>query len=155
MQIPMKHNSPEIRKLKKLCHTLLNGMKKCDEVVRSISNDTLRKTLITLEQQNFQYIKELNAQIEILGGKPLTIDFEHLEGLAFLVRLSKKAAASMERKALKVCREIENSAIGLYNTVIEETVNNESLQKLIQYQRNGIMCTSQQLKLLAQFIHKK
>ncbi|MBS1932840.1 MAG: hypothetical protein JST96_02505 [Bacteroidetes bacterium] len=154
--MPVKsQNTPlDVKKLLQLRNILSDAIKKCDEIISQISNDTIRKTLLSLEQLNYQYVRELNAQIEILGGKPLEVIFNDNKELAFLINVSKKAKGEVEKKAVGLCTKIERSAVVLYNKMLKSSIGNDNLRKMIQYQRNGIMCANQQLKLLTQFIHR-
>ncbi|MBS1917242.1 MAG: hypothetical protein JST87_13265 [Bacteroidetes bacterium] len=154
--MPVKsQNTPiDVKKLLQLRNILSDAIKKCDEIISLISNDTIRKTLLSLEQLNYQYVRELNAQIEILGGKPLEVIFNDNKELAFLINVSKKAKGEVEKKAVGLCTKIERSAVVLYNKMLKSSIGNDNLRKMIRYQRNGIMCANQQLKLLTQFIHR-
>ena len=154
MQIKSQNTPLDVKKLLQLRNTLFDAIKKCDEIISLVSNETLRKTLLGLEQLNYQYVRELNAQIESLGGKPLEVIFNDNKQLDFLISLSKKAKGEIEKKAVGICTQIEKSAIELYNKMLKSSIGNDNLRKMIQYQRNGIMCASQQLKLLTQFIHR-
>jgi hypothetical protein len=154
MQMKTQNTPLDVKKLAQLRNTLSDAIKKCEEIIALVSDETIRKTLLGLEQLNYQYVRELNAQIEVLGGKPLEVTIYDNRELSFLVNLSKKAKGEIEKKAVGICTKIERSAVELYNKMLKSSIGNENLRKMIQYQRNGIMCANQQLKLLTQFIHR-
>ena len=150
--LSMKSDPVGLKRLSELRSVLLDGIKKCGEVAFSIANDTLRKTLLTLEQQSKQYLNEINSQIEVLGGKPKYASFQQNPALNF-IKEKKKPTNNLEKQALKVCGKIESSVIHLYSKILREPFENDNLKKLIQYQMNGIMRTTLQLKLLSKFLH--
>ena len=63
-----KFSSVDLEKLNELRSALLEGIRKCGEVVLSVNDEPLKKTILTLGQQSNQYANELNAQIQVLGG---------------------------------------------------------------------------------------
>jgi hypothetical protein len=150
----MKSDSVELKRLSELRSALLEGIRKCSEVAFSVANSTLRKTILNLEQQSSQYLSEINAQIQALGGKPESISFPQRLALNF-VDQKNRPINNLQKQALKVCRKIESSVIHLYSKILRESFENENLKKLIQYQMNGIMRTTLQLKLLSEFLHNQ
>lgn len=144
----------ELKRLSELRSALLDGIKKCGEVAFSVANLTLKKTILTLEQQSSQYLNEINSQIELLGGKPKDISLQQNLNLNFASG-RKIENNNVAKQALKICSKIENSVIHLYSKMLKEPFENNNLQKLLQYQMNGIMRTTLQLKLLSRFLHKQ
>ena len=150
----IKSDPVELKRLSELRRALLDGINMCGEVAFSIANSTLRKTILALEQQSSQYLNEINFQIEKLGGKANDIGFQQNLALNF-VEEKQKPIHNLEKQALKACRKIESSVIQLYSKMLHEQFENDSLKKLIQYQMNGIMRTTLQLKLLLKFLHNQ
>jgi hypothetical protein len=99
-------------------------------------------------------LNEINFQIEKLGSKANDIGFQQNLALNF-VEEKQKPIHNLEKQALKACRKIESSVIQLYSKMLHEQFENDSLKKLIQYQMNGIMRTTLQLKLLLKFLHNQ
>ncbi|HXB45271.1 MAG TPA: hypothetical protein VNV85_14495 [Puia sp.] len=152
--LSMKSDAVELKSLSELRSALQDGIRKCGEVAFSVANSTLRKTILNLERQSSQYVSEINAQIEALGGKPNCISLPQRLALNF-AGLKRSPTNNLEKQALKVCRKIESSVIHLYSKILRESLENENLKKLIQYQMNGIMRTTLQLKLLSEFLHNQ
>jgi hypothetical protein len=139
-----------ITKLSELCFALLEGKKKCEHVARRIGNEQLRKTIINLEQLNVQYARELHSQIQSLGGDFSKLDLDD-NGRESSEEVNHKVT-NFEKETLNICSKVEYPIIRLYRKILQEPVINNSLKKIIQYQMNGIMCTTLQLKLLSKFL---
>ncbi|HLK29927.1 MAG TPA: hypothetical protein VKT28_15210 [Puia sp.] len=148
----MKFSSVDLKKLNELRSALLEGIRKCGEVVLSVNNEPLRKTIMSLEQQSNQYANELNAQIQVMGGYSMN---ESKQEDANTSGKSKKIKTNIEEQALKICRKIEKSVINLYKKTLKEELANDGLKKMMKYQMDGIMCTTLQLKLLSKFLHNQ
>ncbi|HLY70291.1 MAG TPA: hypothetical protein VKR53_11230, partial [Puia sp.] len=56
------------------------------------------------------------------------------------------------KETMNICSKVEYPIIKLYRKILQQPVLNSSLKKIIQYQMNGIMCTTLQLKLLSKFL---
>jgi len=152
--LSVKSDPVEIKRLSELRSALLDGIKKCGEVAFSVADQTLRKTILALEQQSSQYLNEINAQIEALGGKPKDIVSRQNLALHFTEEKN-KSKTNLEKQALKICNKIESSVINLYCKMLKEPFENDGIKKMIQYQMNGIMRTTLQLKLLSKFLHNQ
>jgi hypothetical protein len=139
-----------ITSLSELCAALLEGKKKCEDIARKISNEQLRKTIINLEQLNIQYAHELHAQIQSLGGKFNNMELEGQEKHSLEDAGDK--IDNIQKATMNICSKIEYPIIKLYRRILQQPVVNSSLKKIIQYQMNGIMCTTLQLKLLSKFL---
>lgn len=152
--LSVKSDPVELKRLSELRGALLDGIKKCGEVAFYVANNTLSKTLLALEQQICQYLNELNFQIEALGGKTKEPGFERNLSVNF-AEYKKKPVNNLEKQALQVCRKIEHSVIHLYSKILHERFENDQLKKIIQYQMNGIMRTTLQLKLISKFLRNQ
>jgi small-conductance mechanosensitive channel len=151
MKTSIKH-SPVcvvITNLSELYNALLEGKRKCEEIALKISNEQLRKTIINLEQLNVQYARELNAQIQSLGGEIINTDFLS-DSKAY--NSEDKTKINVGRETMNICSKVEYPIIRLYRRILQQPLLNSSLKKIIQYQMNGIMCTTLQLKLLSKFL---
>ncbi len=151
--LQVKFSSVDLKKLKELRSALLEGIRKCSEVVLSVNSEPLKKTILTLEQQSSQYANELNSQIQVMGGV-VDLNEEKLVAIDTL-KIKKSRKENIEEQALKICRKIERSVIGLYKNMLKEELPNDGLKKMIKYQMDGIMCTTLQLKLLSKFLHNQ
>lgn len=151
MKASLKYNPVTlvITSLSELRSALIESKRKCEEVASKISNEQLQKTIITLEQLNIQYAHELDAQIQSLGGdlKSSTILFNAQNSPD-----SGETKINVKREALNICTKIEYPIIKLYRKILRQPLLNASLKRIIQYQMNGIMCTTLQLKLLSKFL---
>jgi uncharacterized protein (TIGR02284 family) len=142
-----------ITSLSELCNALLEGKKKCEEIARKIGNDQIRKTIINLEQLNIQYANELNSMIRSMGGES-----GNSEALAHPLT---RAGDSWDFKinvgnaTMNICSKVEYPIIKLYRKILQQPLLSASLKKIIQYQMNGIMCTTLQLKLLGKFLQSQ
>jgi hypothetical protein len=138
-----------ITSLSELCKALVESKRKCEEIARKISNEQLRKTIINLEQLNIQYANELNSQIQSLGGEFNNPDMiSHSQNITD----SDETKINIKKETLNICSKIEYPIIKLYRKILRQPLLNSSLEKIIQYQMNGIMCTTLQLKLLSKFL---
>jgi len=148
-----KFTSVDLEKLNELRSALLEGIRKCGEVVLSVNNEPLKKTILTLEQQSNQYASELNSQIQVLGGyEEMKLEEEMERNIS---KKNRKEKLNIEKQALSICRKIEGSVINLYKKMLQGELANEGLRKMIKYQMDGIMCTTLQLKLLSKFLHNQ
>ncbi len=145
--------SVAITTLHELCAALLEGKKKCEDLARKIGNEQLRKTIINLEQLNVQYARELHSQIRSLGGEFNDIDWDshHDETM----NNADTKTFNIQKETLNICSKVEYPIIKLYRKILRQPVINNSLKKIIQYQMNGIMCTTLQLKLLSKFLRSQ
>jgi len=146
-----KFSSVDLDKLNELRSALLEGIRKCGEVVLSVNNEPLKKTILTLEQQSNQYANELNAQIQALGGHEQIKQDEQTDSNIS----KKKRKLNIEKQALTICGKIEKSVISLYKKMLHEQLANEGLKKMIKYQMDGIMCTTLELKLLSKLLRNQ
>jgi len=138
-----------ITSLSELCDALIESKRKCEQIARKIGNEQLRKTIINLEQLNIQYAHELNSQIQSLGGEFKDSDIlSHAQTQADL----DETKINVKKETLNICSKIEYPIIKLYRRILRQPLLNASLKKIIQYQMNGIMCTTLQLKLLSKFL---
>ena len=151
MKTTMKYQpvSLVITSLSELYNALLEGKRKCEEIALKIGNDQLRKTIINLEQLNVQYARELNAQIQSLGGE---INLANLDFASANPGPGQSSKINVGRETMNICSKVEYPIIKLYRKILRQPLLNSSLQKIIQYQMNGIMCTTLQLKLLSTFL---
>jgi len=138
-----------ITSLTELYNALLDGKRKCEEIALKISNEQLRKTIINLEQLNIQYARELNAQIQSLGGEATR---ENMDPSSVSGESDHSGKINVGRETMNICSKVEYPIIKLYRKMLRQPFLNSSLQKIIQYQMNGIMCTTLQLKLLSTFL---
>jgi|ERR1700722_134680 len=141
--------SAVISNLSELYNALLEGKRKCEEIALKIGNEQLRKTIINLEQLNVQYARELNSQIQSLGGEIINTDFLS-DSKAY--NSDDKAKVNVGKETMNICSKVEYPIIKLYRKILQQPLLNSSLKKIIQYQMNGIMCTTLQLKLLSKFL---
>src|SRR5277367_5042017 len=138
-----------ITSLSELCDALIERKRKCEQIARKIGNEQLRITIINLEQLNIQYAHELNSQIQSLGGEFKDSDIlSHAQTQADL----DQTKINVKKETLNICSKIEYPIIKLYRRILRQPLLNASLKKIIQYQMNGIMCTTLQLKLLSKFL---
>ena len=151
MKTSLKYNPVTlvVTSLSELRGALIESKGKCEEVARKIGNEQLRKTIISLEQLNIQYAHELDAQIQSLGG-----EFKNSVALFNPQDLpdSGDSKINVKKETLNICTKIEYPIIKLYRRILRQPLLNSSLKKIIQYQMNGIMCTTLQLKLLSKFL---
>lgn len=152
--LSVKSDSVELTRLSELRSALLEGIKKCGEVAISVTYNPLQKTIRSLQQQSSQYVNELNSQIEALGGKTKDLGVQQNLALNF-VEEKKNIKNNLEEQALKICKKIESSVIHLYSKTLKEQFENDNLKKIIQYQMNGMMCITLQLKLLSKFLRNQ
>jgi hypothetical protein len=148
-----KFSPVDLKKLNELRSALLEGIRKCDEVVLAVNNEPLRKTILGLEQQSNQYANELNSQIQVMGGYAQTL--EEKNSKINISEKRKNGKTNIELQALKICRNIEKSVINLYKKMLKEDLGSEGLKRMMKYQMDGIMCTTLQLKLLSKFLHNQ
>jgi hypothetical protein len=139
-----------ITNLCELYNALLDGKRKCEEVAFRITNEQLKKTIINLEQLNVQYAHELNSQIQSLGGEVEKTNPMHNNQADNAE--SKGMKINVGKETMNICSKVEYPIIKLYRKILQQPLLNASLKKIIQYQMNGIMCNTLQLKLLSQFL---
>jgi hypothetical protein len=141
-----------ITSLTELSKALMEAKRKCEEIERKVRNEQLRKTLINLEQLNSQYARELIAQIQSLGGGNQTMDAgagPHGSSESELREIN------IRKETLNICSRVEYPIIKLYRKILRQPFLSTSLKKIIQYQMNGVMCTTLQLKLLSKFLNSQ
>jgi hypothetical protein len=151
MKTSLKYNPVTlvVTSLSELRGALIESKRKCEEVAHKIGNEQLRKTIINLEQLNIQYAHELDAQIQSLGG-----EFKNSTTLFHSQNSSHSGETNInvKKEALNICTKVEYPIIKLYRKILRQPLLNASLKRIIQYQMNGIMCTTLQLKLLSKFL---
>ncbi|HVM89875.1 MAG TPA: hypothetical protein VMT76_16935 [Puia sp.] len=143
-------SSADVKKLKHLRSALLEGIKKCGEVVHAKSG-MAGKTIIHLKQQSLQYVNELNAQITVLSSS----DVNNMETINEQPedKINEHKEKTPEQFVLKLCRKMDISVIGVYRKILKDKLMNESLKRMMRYQMDGMMQTTLQLKLLSKFLH--
>lgn len=141
-----------ITSLTELSKALMEAKRKCEEIERRVRNEQLRKTLINLEQLNSQYARELVAQIQCLGGGSQIVEAAARQSGASESELGE---INVKKETLNICSKVEYPIIKLYRRVLRQPFLSTSLKKIIQYQMNGVMCTTLQLKLLSKFLQSQ
>jgi hypothetical protein len=151
MKTPAKYQpvTALINNLSELCDALVEGKRKCEEIASKISNEQVRKTIFSLEQLNIQYAKELNAQIQSLGGESKNTGMNTFQTPG---AEKQETSVNVKKETLHICTKVEYPIIKLYRKILRQPLLNSSLKGIIQYQMNGIMCTTLQLKLLSNFL---
>jgi hypothetical protein len=135
--------SPAIlEKIKFLYLLLRQGKKEYEKVAINISDKELRRTVLTLAQENNQYSCELSSQIESLGGlapKENLSESEH-EGTINIL--------NNDNEVLAFCKMNEKKMVNAYREILNEPFLYEGLREIVHYQLNGTLCAFMQLKLL-------
>jgi hypothetical protein len=134
-----------------LTKALIEAKRKCEEIERRVRNEQLRKTLIGLEQLNSQYARELISTIQSLGGAPETVD----AGSPLSASAPEIGKINIRKETLNICSKVEYPIIKLYRKILRQPFLSSSLKKTIQYQMNGVMCSTLQLKLLSKFLQSQ
>ena len=116
-----------LKKLSELRSVLVDGINQCSEVAFSVANKTFQKTILALEVQSSQYLKEINLQIEALGGKKKNTAVQKNLNLNFATE-RKNGNNHPEKQALQISKKIEASVIRLYGKILQEPMENESLK---------------------------
>jgi Domain of unknown function (DUF2383) len=138
-----------ITSLTELSKALMDAKRKCEEIERRVRNEQLRKTLINLEQLNSQYARELISQIYSMGGGEQPTE----PGAGTLGSFAPEIGEiNVRKETLNICSKVEYPIIKLYRKILRQPFLSTSLKKTIQYQMNGVMCSTLQLKLLSKFL---
>jgi hypothetical protein len=140
-----------ITSLTELTKALIEAKRKCEEIERRVRNEQLRKTLIGLEQLNSQYARELISQIQSLGGAPENVE----AGSPLASSTPETGEINIRKETLNICSKVEYPIIKLYRKILRQPFLSSSLKKTIQYQMNGVMCSTLQLKLLSKFLQSQ
>jgi hypothetical protein len=147
-----------ITSLTELSKALIEAKRKCEEIEWRVRNEQLRKTLIGLEQLNSQYARELISQIQSLGGAPQTLEAGSplASSAPEIGEINvRKEALNVRKETLNICSKVEYPIIKLYRKILRQPFLSSNLKKTIQYQMNGVMCSTLQLKLLSKFLQSQ
>ncbi len=145
----------DIGKLNALRSALMSGMEKCGEALSDVQNESLRKTIQSLEQQSSQYANELRSRILVMGGyAPETLTATSTVKLSSLT-VRQKVKKHIGSNLVALCKKMEQTVISLYRNYLNEEKWDENMRRMIRYQMEGIMSTTLQLKLLSSFFHNQ
>jgi hypothetical protein len=136
-----------IHDLSKLSVALAQGKEKCDRVVFTIPDPKIRKSILDIERQSSQYAEELIDQIRQMGGK-----YQPTPEISSISSLGKQVR-NIEKEVLQICRRIERSVIRLYGKMLKDPIVSDKLRNIIRTQMNGIMTSTQHLKLLSKLLY--
>jgi len=132
-----------IEKINCLCRLLWQGKRAYEQAAANIPDKELRRTVLTLAQENNQYACELSSQIQSLGGTPANENSYKSEPEAGMNNFGDQSVI------MTFCKMSEKKIVNAYREILNEPSLYEGLRKMIQYQLNGILCTFMQLKLLS------
>jgi hypothetical protein len=138
---------PVIQNLNELTIALEQGKKKYDQIVFTVPDPKIRKSLLSIERQSSEYAEELIAQIKKMGG-----DFQPNPAVCMVDSLENRVK-NIEKEVLQICRRIERSIIRLYGKMLKDPIVTDQLRDLIRSQMIGIMGSMQHLKLLTKLLY--
>jgi hypothetical protein len=138
---------PVIQNLNELTIALEQGKKKYDQIVFTVPDPKIRKSLLSIERQSSEYAEELIAQIKKMGG-----DFQPNPAVSMVDSLENRVK-NIEKEVLQICRRIERSIIRLYGKMLKDPIVTDQLRDLIRSQMIGIMGSMQHLKLLTKLLY--
>jgi hypothetical protein len=138
-----------VKRLKKLTSALEEGKKEFEQVIGTIPDPHIRKSILSLEKQSMEYTQELNQEIKTRGGNLPSVR----EKIAIPKSGLNKQVRNIGKEVIQICRKIEGSIIKLYGRTLTDPTMNESLRQMIRTQRDGIMRSTLQLKLLSKLLY--
>jgi hypothetical protein len=138
---------PVIQNLNELTIALEQGKKKYDQIVFTVPDPKIRKSLLSIERQSSEYAEELIAQIKKMGG-----EFQPTPAVCMVDSLENRVK-NIEKEVLQICRRIERSIIRLYGKMLKDPIVTDQLRDLIRSQMIGIMGSMQHLKLLTKLLY--
>jgi len=131
-----------LEKLDILARLLWQGKRDYEYMAANIPDKELRRTILTLAQENNQYACELSSQIKSMGGLPPD-ETKYESSREIEVNNSND-----QRVIMSFCKTNENRMVSAYRQILNESTLYEGLRKMIQYQLNGTLCAFMQLRLL-------
>jgi hypothetical protein len=141
-----KKQQPVAGKINRLYKLLVKEKGAFEQVACRITDNALRCTILSLAQQNNQYAVELSSYLQTTGTAG------YLTEKVTTTNPGPEAVRNNfpdESSVLEFCSSNERKLVIAYRKILGESSLYEGLQKMMDYQLNGILSASMQLKLLS------
>ena len=133
---------PALENINFLYSLLLQGKSQYEQIATNIAEKELRRTVLTVAQQNKQYSRELFSQIESLGGIPPAVNENTFEtGIP-------ESHFNNNNEILAFCKMNEKKMVTEYRKLLNGPLLYKDLREILEYQLKGISYSFAQLKLL-------
>ena len=133
------------KKINRLYLLLIKEKYLFEQVASRVTDNGLRRSILSIAQQNNQYAVELSAHMQTTGNLP-----------------GKKQAGAgtknllpAENSVIGFCSSNEKKVVTAYNNVLLEAGLYEGLRKMIHYQLSGVQFACTQLQLLGSLKHTR
>ena len=133
------------KKINSLHRLLLKEKSLFEEAANTVSDNALRRTLLSVAQQNNQYATELSAHIQTT--RTATVAKKRKSGTHAAPSIVKNSIEA-GNTVLGVCNSNERKIVTAYKKLLREQTLYDGLQQMMHYQLDGIVFACQQLKLL-------